>query len=699
MFSRTGDQVELNAAIGDAWASNSSSSSSSSSSSDSDVNAFGGRRRITRPARRPGFQRLELHELHEVRQMQAAARRAADAAARGDNTGNALEPPALPGPAPMNQEHNGGEVVVRRGNWHMNQRFQAVLSATAILCSIALLVYLGATLWIRIKYRDIFRASTRKVYADHADLPLFSGCDEMACQQYMTALRTSINKSQDPCKNFYGFVCDGWKHQHRLLSVVDAAEDSMYKRALNTVKRASHNGRNQARASSSVASVEKKVAALARSCMELSESSLQDLKRFMSEHHLPWPEKSRWDPLAILLDLSGNWNIHLWFQVNVRLSPFRVGSTEPVLKIVPSAAFRSWIATMRLFIGHPTGSARSLRYRRYVRRMLRLFDVPGSRSGEIISTIEAMNKLTLERLAPAMTAPEPRIVRMSIRNLTETGTLRIPTGRLVLLFNEYLMWARRFSPNDVVQVENVGLLRSIIYILGLDVETQEALTLSLGLRVVHELGWMAHREIADVTLEIAGLPPSAHTRRCLVEIENAVGVGWLSLFPIHQESDSFIRDVRDVLIDAVARRNLPPAVNYGGAGRLIADEVLRGLFHELMYNQSHSRRNGSRAGYVRLSNNTEPSDWPPYHVDIKALLAALSAYRLAVVQDMSSAYARLSSLAQDRLFFVASCYALCSSGNYVDPLYGDARHRCNEPLKQLSEFAAAFRCRLPYPQI
>lgn len=419
--------------------------------------------------------------------------------------------------------------------------------------------------------------------------------------------------------------------------------------------------------------------------------------------------------------------------------------------------------------------------------MLRLFDVPGSRSGEIISTIEAMNKLTLETLAPAMTAPEPRIVRMSIRNLTETGSLRIPTGRLVLLFNEYLMWARRFSANDVVQVENVGLLRSIVYILGLDVETQEALTLSLGLRVVHELGWMAHREIADVTLEIAGLPPSAHTRRCLVEIDNAVGVGWLSLFPIHQESDSFIRDVRDVLIDAVARRSkaflqlrahsagipwnsdsflagvlpepsrrarffidwlnlmagrwrlqeqditnvlkpgsllshrwsfrgaltvaqdyfvfplyhsdLPPAVNYGGAGRLIADEVLRGLFHELMYNQSHSRSNGSRAGYVRLSNNTEPSDWPPYHVDIKALLAALSAYRLAVVQDMSSAYARLSSLAQDRLFFVASCYALCSSRNYVDPLYGDARRRCNEPVKQLSEFAAAFRCRLPYPQI
>ncbi|XP_037560143.2 endothelin-converting enzyme-like 1 [Dermacentor silvarum] len=790
MFRRTGDQVQLkNAAMVEPGTSTSysSSSSSSSSSSGSDMDAFGGHRRITRPARRPGFQRLELHELYEVRQMQAAARRAADAEARGDGAGNALDPLALPEPALMNQERNGAEVVVRPGNWYMNQRFQAALSTTAILCSVALLVYLGSTLWIRIKYRDLLRASTRKAYAEHADLPLFSGCDEMACQLYMAAIRSSINKSQDPCQNFYGFVCDGWKHQHRLLSVVDAAQDTMYKRALTAIKRVSQDSHNQAKTASSAMSVEKKVAALAKSCMELSESSLEDLKRFMFERHLPWPERSRWDPLAILLDLSGNWNVHLWFQVNIRLSPFRVGSTEPVLKIVPSAAFRSWMATMRAFAGHPTGSTPSLHYRRYVRKMLRLFGGSESASREIVSTIEAMNKLTLETLGPAMNVPEPRIVRMSIRNLTETGTLRIATGRMVLLFNELFMWARRFSASDMVQVENLGLLRSVVYILGLEAETQEALTLSLGLRVAHELGWMAHRGIADVTLELAGLPRSAHTRRCLVQIESTVGVGWLSLFPKHEETESFVRDVRDVLIDAVARRSkaflqlrahstsipwnsdsflasvlpepsrrarffidwlnlmvgrwrlqeqditnvlkpgsllshrwsfqgaltvaedyfvfpfyhsdLPPAVNYGGAGRLIADEVLRGLFHELAYNQSQNRNNQGRTGFIQHSNYTLSPDWPPYHVDTKALLAALSAYRLAVVQDLSSAYARLSSLAQDRLFFVSSCYTLCSSSHYVDPLYGDARRRCNEPVKQLSEFAAAFRCKAPFPKL
>ncbi|KAL3184779.1 hypothetical protein MRX96_005879 [Rhipicephalus microplus] len=139
------------------------------------------------------------------------------------------------------------------------------------------------------------------VYADHADLPLFSGCNKIACQQYMAAIITSINKSQDPCKNFYGFVCDGWKHQHHLISVVVAVEDSMYKRALDEVERASYNGRKQARNFSSTSSVEKKVAALAKSCVKLSENSLQDLKKFMTEHYLPWPEKS---PLGPTRDCS-----------------------------------------------------------------------------------------------------------------------------------------------------------------------------------------------------------------------------------------------------------------------------------------------------------------------------------------------------------------------------------------------------------
>ncbi|KAL3184769.1 hypothetical protein MRX96_005870 [Rhipicephalus microplus] len=321
---------------------------------------------------------------------------------------------------------------------------------------------------------------------------------------------------------------------------------------------------------------------------------------------------------------------------------------------------------MRLFVGHPTGSTRLLRYQKYVRRMLRLFDVSAPRSADIISTIEAMNKLTLDTLAPAMTAPEPSIVRMSIRDLTETAILPIPTGRRVLLFNEYLMWARRFSPYDVVEVENVGLLRTVVYILGLVVETQQALTLRLGLRVAHELGWMAHREIADVPLENVGLPDDGGYKSKTLDY---------FVFPLYHS-------------------DLPLAAIYGGAGHLIADEVLRGLFHEVMYNQSRSRSRVTCTTFeqhctVRLATI------PRGHQGTSGCPVCIQAGRRA---GLEQCVCKVVEPCSGQTFFVASCYTLCSSDRYVDPLYGDPRRRCNEPVKKLPESAAAFRCNLPPTQ-
>ncbi|KAH9381665.1 hypothetical protein HPB48_022903 [Haemaphysalis longicornis] len=345
--------------------------------------------------------------------------------------------------------------------------------------------------------------------------------------------------------------------QHHSLSVVDAAEQLMYSRALNSIHWMSLDANSKEFTASVASSVEQKVARFARSCMHF-ESSLGDLKKFMAEHHLPWPKAPRWDLLEILLDLSGNWNLHLWFQLAFEMTPFRGGTGEPVLRITQSTAFGTWIALMRSFAGQPVASTSALRYRRYVKEMLRFFGVHESSSDEIVTKIEDANRLTLEALGPAMAEPNLRTLRMPIRNLTESVTPGIAAGRLLLLFNEYFIWARRFSAGDIVEVVNPGLLRSVIYLLGLKSETREALTLSLGLRVAHELGWMAHRGIADVTLDIMGLPPSAHYRRCLTVIESAVGVGWLSLFPEQPAAETLVQEVQDILDDSVQRCGKPP---------------------------------------------------------------------------------------------------------------------------------------------
>ncbi|KAK8787289.1 hypothetical protein V5799_022936 [Amblyomma americanum] len=667
----------------------------------------------------------------------------------------------------------------------MSQRLKVLMLATAIFCTSTLMVYMGTTMWMRVGNRTSMRFRLRVSPTNPRNLSLISGCRKTACREYKAAIESSRNVSQDPCKDFYRYVCDGWKHHHRMLSVVDAAEDAMRSRALNTIEWAPSNNSRPVAVASSEWSVQERVAALARSCIDIPESSLDALKRFMAERHLPWPKTSGWDLLEVLLDLSGNWNVHLWFQVTFELAASSDRRGEPVMKISHSAAFLAWVASMRTFAVQAAGESRSLRYPQYVLKMLRLFGSPESRVGELLNRIQTMDLFTLEALGPALTESEPRVLRVPIRNMTNTATPGIAAGRLLLLLNEYFIWARRFTADDIVQVEIPSLLRSIVYLLGLKSETREALTLSLGLRLATELGWMADRDIADFTLELMGLPSTAHRHRCLMQVESGLGVAWLSLFSRHRGTDALVQNMRDVLADVVARRSqttlefrvkldttvwdkenyladvirrptarsrffvdwlnlmnaawrlereglanvvkpgyhlsrrwsfqaplyiaedyfvfplyhpdLPPAVNYGGAGRLIADEVLRGLFEDQLYSQQQGSSHS--VGYDNASAAiSSPPHLSSYQLDIKALLAALSAYRLAFIRRLKGDLPAAPSLADDRLFFVASCYALCSSADYVDELYGEASRRCNVPVRVLPEFAAAFQCKMPGPE-
>ncbi|KAL3206466.1 hypothetical protein MRX96_040052 [Rhipicephalus microplus] len=92
---------------------------------------------------------------------------------------------------------------------------------------------------------------------------------------------------------------------------------------------------SRARNFSSTPSVEKKVAAPGKVLHGIVTEQPTRSEEVYDRTPSAMARKSPWDPLAILLDLSGNWSIRLWFQVNVRLSAFRVGSSEPVPKIVP----------------------------------------------------------------------------------------------------------------------------------------------------------------------------------------------------------------------------------------------------------------------------------------------------------------------------------------------------------------------------
>ncbi|KAK8766615.1 hypothetical protein V5799_006602 [Amblyomma americanum] len=184
---------------------------------------------------------------------------------------------------------------------------------------------------------------------------------------------------------------------------------------------------------------------------------------------------------------------NFWRTVTLDLAPYRSGTGQPLLKIGNSATFRAWIALMRAMSGQGKETPLTLRYRKYIRSVLGLFGVSESRAEELAAAIQEMDLLTLDALGPAMADPEQKILRMSIHNMTATAAPGIPTGRWLPLLNEYFAWARLSSANNEVQLENPGLLRAVAYLRVREAETREALTLSLRLPVVTELGWMADK--------------------------------------------------------------------------------------------------------------------------------------------------------------------------------------------------------------
>ncbi|KAK8759202.1 hypothetical protein V5799_003166, partial [Amblyomma americanum] len=674
--------------------------------------------------------------------------------------------------------HGALEVITGQANCNLSLWIKVVLLPTKLVFVITAVIYMKVRQWIPVQHDDFLRATTPRLQADHMDLPLFPGGDNTECQKYRAGIESSLNWFKDPCESFYTFVCDGWRQHHHIVSILDLAEDEMYSRALNSVKRAPQFYRSSGIPARSAPSDQKKVAALVRACKRHSKNGSDELKTFMGGHHLPWPMTSPKDLLDILFDISGNWNVHLWFQVTLDLSPYQAGTGDPLLKIGSSAMFGAWKALMRTFDCQRRGTEPSLRYQKYAKNMLALFGVSELLSPEMASTIQEMDILALEVLALATVDPEQKILRLSIQNLSDAVTPGFPTNRWALLVDTHFPWDHSYSANIEVYAEKPSLVRAVGYLLGLMSETREALTINLGIRVVTELGWMADREIADASLQLFGLRWSSHARRCLVEVEIRTGVAWFSLFPRDLGADTLIRDVRVVLLGVVMRcsgamlhmiarketskpdienylasvlpeptpgnsffnswmklmkvqwrlqhqdlsnivkprsvlshtwsmhgalaaseeyfvfplyhPDLPTAVKYGGAGRLLADEVLRELFYVPPKEQQQV------ALYYFVTEDIETDDalqeWSAHHVDTKALLAALKAYRLGLIRHSPDTHSAKSNLMEDRLFFVASCYTLCLSGNPMGDFYGDAEQRCNVATKALVQFKRALQC-------
>ncbi|KAK8777484.1 hypothetical protein V5799_029171 [Amblyomma americanum] len=139
----------------------------------------------------------------------------------------------------------------------------------------------------------------------------------------------------------------------------------------------------------------------------------------------------------------------------------------------------------------------------------------------------------------------------------------------------------------------------------------------------------------------------------------------------------------------------PPTMNYGGAGRFIAGEILRSVFRPPV---PQAQLPPTPPPMFRSDDSPKvdsPSEWSPPHADAKALLDESHGYWLGILRHRA---ARLpSSLSSLRTDFSSWLPVRCSvPAATIHGLRGRrCSRRCNEPVMTLSEFTAAFQCDSP----
>ncbi|CAN7988493.1 unnamed protein product, partial [Ixodes pacificus] len=145
---------------------------------------------------------------------------------------------------------------------------------------------------------------------------VLSWCTADGCLEHAALLTKSMDRSVQPCEDFYAYVCGNWKHGS--LGIINISDVAGIVRA----RLQQANALMLFNGTSSLASFNR-VAATFKSCIKRGNedlpSNLRRLKSFMKARGIPWPYEARGDrhPLDVLLDLDINWGLPVLFETRL----------------------------------------------------------------------------------------------------------------------------------------------------------------------------------------------------------------------------------------------------------------------------------------------------------------------------------------------------------------------------------------------
>ncbi|KAH7945949.1 hypothetical protein HPB49_017806 [Dermacentor silvarum] len=554
-------------------------------------------------------------------------------------------------------------------------------------------------------------------------------CDTEGCRQLRLFLESTVNRSADPCRDFFSFTCAAPLKKERMSKM----NDDVRAKVMAMVSAADVPDRGQ--------SAFEKAVAMYRACVSLysqNRSEAADLRGFLFGLGLNIAEASRSrDPLDAMVQLSLAWNLPAIVSIN-EAGGSRLDYPH---EIIFSTDESEWYQERQERVTNKT-------YERFIEEHLR-FLLPN----EDLSSIEEIKE--------NITSTETKVVNYLL------GEFKAANDQQVSQYLIRVIDVPKYLNNVVTTVVTPDVLREVMY-MGFRVRQTIQKTLSssswfppdakdaarrkveaMRLIIAYPLNLThlsalerLYADLPDVTLtDTSGGEQDAHgtgssfvlswlnvsrfQRRVLVRNPTEIFFTLSSVNAQHTYSTNTVNLAGAVLQPVVYYHGAPAGYNYGGLGQLMGHEMMHGFDvtgrgidqkgmpsnwwpeeatkkyteQTLCLRSIHKQALRKRA--LALDPKLDSEDL----ADVMGSRVAFDALRkLPTAFDFSSRAAQekgtsgmVAGFTELQLFFLGHCAKMCDPK--VPPRERDKTEtyapnwaRCVVPLMNMPEFAEAFQC-------
>ncbi|KAL3245433.1 hypothetical protein MRX96_017990 [Rhipicephalus microplus] len=285
-----------------------------------------------------------------------------------------------------------------------------------------------------------------------------------------------------------------------------------------------------------------RVVGLVSSCLR-GRRNPTELTSFLRDHGV-FPNQWRSSPHAVLttlVDLSLNWDIHVWFQLTV--DAHENASTRVYIA-------RSIDLEKRADVLRKIG--KSKKYKASVEAAFRILGLPEEEIAAAAARKSSTDALVSEILKNSEAVLEMGPLDMRLETVAETFTPAAPVQAWLDALLVAAPTVVNISKNTFVRVQSTRLLGTLNSLLEFASRRQDDVAEYIAYHVFMEIGWMVDDRNATTRDRPLYFMPAKMTKRCLREVDRMTGLAWFSVLTAPHVGANFTRDLLALIAPDVA---------------------------------------------------------------------------------------------------------------------------------------------------